>query len=335
MQIEKDYVALDRLINMRRRLGQKIITTTHGPVEEYLMWKETHSKTAFKAYRIWVERFQSFVGKDPEKLELSDITMFMRMIQAVYSPKNVEYGMNIIYNYLRFWKEQGKLSLPLYLVKVPTAIANSHNAITEDEYQQMLAALQEYGIFDLRNQCIIRLLHDTGMRVGELCALNIEDMEEGTAVIKTEKTTRKRRVFWTDETARVVKKYMIARTQSCQRAKLTSALFIGLKGNFRIGISSRSVERMVKEVVRLAGIDRVICPHSFRHGFIHRLAKKGVPDAIIALLVGHSTPHTIAHYTKLSRLEIEETYRKIFGDNEWGEGSWRVKTLLPLRSIVH
>lgn len=73
------------------------------------------------------------------------------------------------------------------------------------------------------------------MRVGELCALNIEDMEEGTAVIKTEKTTRKRRVFWTDETARVVKKYMIARTQSCQRAKLTSALFIGLKEISELG----------------------------------------------------------------------------------------------------
>lgn len=320
MQLKTGFISLEKKINSRPKFGPRTVTITQEPVEEYLMWKETHSKTAFKAYRIWVKRFQDFVAKVPEKLELSDVTMFMKMMQQTYSPKNVEYGMNIIYNYLRFWKEQGKLSLPLYLIRVPTAIANSHNAITEEEYQQMLAILPDHGILNFRNQCIIRLLHDTGMRVGELCALNVEDMEKGTSVIKTEKTTRKRRVFWTTETGSLVEEYIKARTKICERTTLTSALFIGLKGKFRDRITSRSVERMVKQTTRLAGIGRIICPHSFRHGFIHRLAKKGVPDAIIALLVGHSTPHTIAHYTKLSRPEIEETYRKIFGDNEWGRG---------------
>ena len=309
MQSTINYPVLNRLTNGL----QKSYPKSQGPVEEYLTWKETHSKTAFKAYRIWVNRFQDFVGRVPEEIELSNVTMFMRMIQHTYSPKNVEYGMNIIYNYLRFWKEQGKLSLPLYLIRVPTAMANSHNAITEEEHQRMLAVIPDHGILNLRNRCIIQLLHDTGMRVGELCALDVGDIEEETTVIKTEKTTRRRRVFWTTETDQILREYLKARSEIKNRVSVTNALFFGLSRNESERITSRSIQRMVKEMAKLAKIDRAISPHSFRHGFIHRLAKKGVPDAVIAYLVGHSTPLTIAHYTKLSRPEIKDAYQLSFG----------------------
>ena len=288
-------------------------------VEEYLAWKETHSRAAFKAYRIWVERFQDFVNESPEELKLSNVTAFARLIQRTYAPKNAQYGMSIIHNYLRFWKEQGRLSLPLYLIRVPAAIANTHNAITEEEYQRMLKVLQEPRLTSLRDRCIIRLLHDTGMRVGELCSLSVGDLENGTAVIRTEKTTRRRRVFWTEETEFAIREYMRDRGETCKPTNASSALFVGVRGNAGTRITSRSVQRMVKEVTRLAGIDRVICPHSFRHGFIHRSARKGIPDSVIALLVGHATPFTVAHYTKLSGLEVEEAYRKLFEQDGIGE----------------
>lgn len=291
-------------------------------VEEYLGWKETHSRTAFKAYRIWVERFQDFVRKSPEALKLSDVTAFARLIQRTYAPKNVQYGMSIIHNYLRFWKEQERLFVPLYLVRIPKAIANTHNAITEEEYQKMLKILQEPGLTHLRDRCIIRLLHDTGMRVGELCSLNVGDMENGTAVIRTEKTTRRRRVFWTEETEFAIREHMQDREKICRSSDASSALFVGVRGKSGTRITSRSVQRMVKEVARLAGIDRVICPHSFRHGFIHRSARKGIPDSVIALLVGHATPFTVAHYTKLSGLEVEEAYRKVFEQDRIGESRY-------------
>lgn len=291
-------------------------------VEEYLGWKETHSRTAFKAYRIWVERFQDFVRKSPETLKLSDVIAFARMIQRTYAPKNVQYGMSIVHNYLRFWKEQGRLSLPLYLVRVPKATANTHNAVTEEEYQRMLRVLQEPGLTHLRDRCIIRLLHDTGMRVGELCSLNVGDLENSTAVIRTEKTTRRRRVFWTEETELAARECMRDREKTCKPADASSALFVGVRGKAGTRITSRSVQRMVKEVVRLAGINRAICPHSFRHGFIHRSARKGIPDSVIALLVGHATPFTVAHYTKLSGLEVEEAYRKVFEQDRIGESRY-------------
>ena len=320
MQSKVNYRALDQRILGPKEINLTTVTGPQGLVEEYLMWKGTYRKRAAKAYRVWVERFQNFVEKTPEELTLSDLTLFITTMQQIYAPKNIEYGMSIIHNYLKFWKEQGRLYLPLYVVRVPRARANSHNAITEQEYQQMLDVLRKPDLIHLRNQAIIRLLHDTGMRVGELCALNVEDIKDESAIIRTEKTIHSRIVFWTTETGQVVKKYIKARGKVCKDACETNALFIGLSKNSTARLTSRSVQRFVKEIINLAKIDRVISPHSFRHGFIHRLARKRVPDAVIACLVGHSTPTTIAEYTKLSRPETREAYLISFEETIRGVG---------------
>jgi len=312
MQSTINYRAFDQITT-----GRQISYAKPGlqPVEEYLKWKESYSKSAHKSYRIWVERFQQFVGKMPEELVLQDIVEFSRAIRQQYAPKNVQYGMNIVHNYLRFFHEQGRLSLPLYLVRVPRASSNTHHAITEEEYMRMLEVLNKKVPMPLQNLCVIRLLHDTGMRVGELCSLTIEDVgREKFAVIKTEKTTRERRIFWSAATDTLLRMYLSLRSE-VELERDQNALFVGSRGSYTGRITARSIERMIRTVAQDAGIQTNICPHSFRHGFVHRLAKERVPDAIIAQLVGHSTAHTVAEYTKLSRPEHEEAYRRVFGMN--------------------
>ena len=148
------------------------------------------------------------------------------------------------------------------------------------------------------------LLHDTGMRIGELLSLQIEDIEEDkSAVIRTEKTIRSRRVFWNADTDTILQNYLVDRINS--GPKDSEFLFATRRMKADRGLSARSVQRMFLRTLRDAGIARKLCLHSFRHSFIHRLAKLGVPDAIIAQLVGHSTPFTISHYTKLSRPEFQ------------------------------
>lgn len=285
------------------------------PVEEYLRWKESYSKSAHKSYRIWVERFHKFVGKNPEDLVLEDITNFSATIRERYASNNVQYGMSIVHNYLRFFHEQGRLSLPLYMVKIPKGISRSHYAITEGDYKKMLAVLNKRVPMPLQAICIIRLLHDTGMRVGELRSLTLDDIKGNrTAIIKTEKTMKMRRIFWGENTDALLKRYLNLRCELILKND-SNALFIGSKGKYTGRITNRSIERMTRSVALAAGIQDAVCPHSFRHGFIHRLAKKRVTDAVISQMVGHSTPHTVAEYTKLSRVELEETFLAILKGN--------------------
>ncbi|MEI6561254.1 MAG: site-specific integrase [Verrucomicrobiota bacterium] len=274
-------------------------------VEEYLVWKQSYAKPAVRSYRIWVERFQAFVNKPPEALTHTDYTAFARSLEGKHASKGIQYALTVVHNYLRFYFEQGRLRFPLYLARVPKARSNSHLAITEEEYQTLVESLKAQAHAPLRDLAIIMLLHDTGVRVGELLSLEIEDIEEDrSAVVKTEKTIRERRIFWNPATDLIVQQYLVERindgTAKCD------ALFVGDGQYADRPLSRRAVQSMLKRNLHRARIEKKICPHSFRHAFIHRLARLGVPDAIIAQLVGHSTPMTIAHYTKLSRPEFRE-----------------------------
>lgn len=284
-----------------------VVTDNQTLIQEYLDWKASYTTSAADTYALWVRRFQDFTNKAPEDLTIGDWTAFALSLHGRFAPKCVEFALNIIHNYLRFWHEQGRLRIPLYLVRVQAARACSHNAVTEDEYRRIVNTLRAKS--RLRDLALIMLLHDTGMRVGELAQLEMEQMEEdASAVIHTEKTTQNRRVFWNQDTDQVLHNHIVDRATN---GPDTPWLFAGRTG-WESHLSTRSIERIVDEACAAAGIQRRITPHSFRHGYIHRLAALGVPDAIIAQLVGHSTPHTISHYTKLSRPEAEGFARRQF-----------------------
>lgn len=280
-------------------------------VRRYLEWKSSYAPVAANRYAIWVRRFQSAINKTPEAVTVGDWSAYARSLRGRFAPKCVEYALNIAHNYLRFWYEQGRLRrLPLYLARVKKAISCSHAAATEDEYRAMVMALKAKGNKALRDLALIMLLHDTGMRVGELVALEVEQIEEdASATIRTEKSVQRRRVFWNQGTDDVLHNLIVERTNS---GALTDWMFVAKTGTGETPLTTRAVQRIICNACGLAGIKRHLSPHSFRHAFIHRQAKLGTPDAIIAQLVGHSTPHTIAHYTKLSRPEFSDYARRQF-----------------------
>jgi site-specific recombinase XerD len=281
-------------------------------VEQYLKWKKYHAPRAAKAYEVWVRRFQAFTNKPVEDLTIHDWTDFAESIGSQdYAPKSVQFGLNVIHNYLRYWRDLDVLPrFPLVLAKVPKATGCPHNAATEEEYRAMIRVLRAKGEAGLRDLAIVMLLHDTGMRVGEVIQLEIDQVEpDASAVIRTEKTVQRRRVFWNPETDLVVQQLIVQRVNT---GASTDWLFVAGDSQCERQLLTRNIQRMVKRVTKLAHIERRLSPHSFRHALIHRLAKLGVPDAVIARVVGHGSPHSISHYTQLSRPEFKEIAEKQF-----------------------
>jgi site-specific recombinase XerD len=288
-------------------IGAALLTSSNNKklIEEYLAWKKSYSKSAFRSYKLWIVKFQNFVNKEPEDIKYTDYVAFASQLVGRHSPRGMQYGLSIIHNYLRFFLEQGRLRFPLYLARIPKAAAESHQPVEESDYRTMVATLRSMNPVPLRDLAIIMLLHDTGLRVGELVSLSVEDLEEDqSAVVRTEKTVRDRRVFWNADTENVLQRYLLERVNRGPSEE--AALFVAQSNRHARGITGRSVARMLKAVLKRAGIAKKLSPHSFRHAFIHRLAKLGVPDAIIAQLVGHGSPNAIANYTKLSRPEFKE-----------------------------
>ena len=72
----------------------------------------------------------------------TDYVAFAESIRSGYAPRCIEFALNIVHNYLRFFAEQGRLTFPMYLVRVPKASSNSHAAITEGEYRSVVEKMK-------------------------------------------------------------------------------------------------------------------------------------------------------------------------------------------------
>lgn len=275
-------------------------------MEDYLQWKRSTTKNpaTAKMYAMWVKRFLAFVGEN--EITLGQTTKFKEfLVDAGYSPKNIQYGMTLVRDYLSFQVTMHGLDFPLKLLKIPQEYSNSHRAITHEEYLQMLSVLPTNHPLTLQKHLIVSLLFETGMRIGELCRLNISDIKGRSAVIRNEKNHRTRLVAWSERAEGVLQFYLPLR-QALDTDN--DYLFVSFLRRPRTRYSTRQVERFFKEVCKQAGLPDCLHPHGMRHGFTHQQLKRGQSITTIAQMLGHSTVFNVLTYARLSSPEIRESW---------------------------
>ena len=143
----------------------------------------------------------------------------------------------------------------------------------------------------LRDQAIILLMVQAGLREGEVCALDVQDVEinerSGRVTIRRGKGDKRRQVPLNAEVRRAVKAWLE------DSGRVAGALFVSKHGS-RLGV--RSVQRMVSELARRAGVEAT--PHSLRHSFAKRLLDEQTPLTVVSKLLGHSRLETTARYVQ-------------------------------------
>ena len=264
----------------------------HEKIREYLEWKGTYASRASVNYKIWLTRFVEICGNKPiEEYAVTDLVRYHKVLEARFNPCTVQFAMIVIKNFFRFFKHQDYKCLSPSLIRIPRINAKSHRAITPEEFNKILRVIPSYGFQHIRDLLIIRMLWDTGVRVSELCDLEITQVDENktSAVISTKKTGKKRVIVWSDETHKVLMKYMSLRME-LHALNRSGALFVGRQKSPGIRLTSRSVERRIKYYVKMAGIKEKITPHSFRHGWAHKRRDHNAPLAFIQRGLGHANP---------------------------------------------
>ena len=152
--------------------------------------------------------------------------------------------------------------------------------LTEDELRRLLKACEGAGFEDRRDMAIVRLFIDTGMRLGELAGLQVNeiDFRDGVAIV-TGKGSRPRATPFGTKTARALDRYVRARIRH-PKGGLPN-LWIGRKG----ALHHTSLARLVAGRGEMAGING-LHPHVFRHTFAHRWRNHGGGDDELMRLVG-------------------------------------------------
>jgi len=170
------------------------------------------------------------------------------------------------------------------------------------------------SVIDTRDKVIMTLMAKTGVRRGELIAMDFDDVNwtEQSITIKRNQIKKRsgRTVFFDDETARLLKRW------SSQREKMnpsTKALFIGEQGG---RLKRNGVYSMVAKYAQRVGLHNPgstrtedhFSPHCFRHWFTTHLRRAGMDREFIKALRGDRRREAIDIYDRIDRDELRRAY---------------------------
>ncbi|MGW6499169.1 tyrosine recombinase XerC [Nonomuraea angiospora] len=161
---------------------------------------------------------------------------------------------------------------------------------------------------ELRDQALLELLYATGVRVSELCGLDVDDVDRDRHVIRVLGKGRKERsVPFGLPALRAVDKWCIHGRPLWVRARSGAALFLGVRGG---RIDAGTVRRVVH--ARLAQVDGApdMGPHGLRHSAATHLLEGGADLRSVQELLGHASLNTTQIYTHVSIERLRAAYRQ-------------------------
>jgi integrase/recombinase XerC len=157
----------------------------------------------------------------------------------------------------------------------------------------------------LRDQALLELLYATGIRVSELVALDLHDVDLHSGTLRVQgKGRRERQVFFGKTAAQALQAYLEVRPSTPPDP---TALFVNHRG---ARLSTRGVQLLLKKHCQRTGLPTRTSPHTMRHAFATHLLDNGADLRAIQELLGHQQLSTTQKYTHVSTDRMLEVYDK-------------------------
>lgn len=279
-------------------------------IQSYIDWKSTYTTKAFLDYPKVLRRFAEICKKDLERIGPEDIALFRHVLKVKFDlgEYTICQYLIIIKNFLKFQKDGGAKVMNPDLIRIPrNYIVNGHTPITEGEFKRIDASLNRNKLTQLQKKVAIRLLWETGVRVSELCDMKVVQVSDTPRMlIRNKKNNLTRWVFWSPLTHKLLQDFI----KKSAPLRSTTFLFLALNKEAMGRLTTRAIQRWIKEAVESAGINKKISPHSFRHGRAHYIKDHNGDILDIAKILGHKNVSSSQHYLKLDPREIEKRARK-------------------------
>ena len=175
------------------------------------------------------------------------------------------------------------------------------------ELGRLLAAADGETWQAKRDVAVLNLLVRAGLRVGEVVALRVDDVElsqrKGHVVVKSGKGLKERTVPLPREARAALRAYLAVRP-----AWAGEWLFVSRTGK---ALTPRDVQRLVGKAARAAGLAKRVTPHTLRHTYATRALRRGVDLATVAHLLGHENLSTTARYLHPDEARVAEMVEEL------------------------
>ena len=271
-------------------------------INKFIAAKEIEgcSERTTKYYYATLIKMDSMITKNVTHLTTDDLRMYLTEYQKINncskaSIDNIRRNLSSFFSWLE--EENYILKSPMKRIhKIKT------DKVIKETYSDETLELLRDNCNNLRDLAIIDLLSSTGMRVGELVRLNINDIDfENRECVVFGKGNKERPVYFDARTKIHLRNYINSRNDD------NVALFVSLDApHDRLNISG--VEIRLRQLGRKLGINKVH-PHKFRRTVATKAIDKGMPIEQVQSLLGHSQIDTTMHYAMVNQNNVKESHR--------------------------
>jgi len=277
--------------------------------ERFLKYERNYSVHTVRAYMNDLAEFDEFLKDNSTEIETVNskiINLFSLNLYTKNSKSTVSRKLTTLRSFYNFMVRKGNIKQnPAKLIPLPKKEKELPVFLSVDEVFKLIDSVDRDSMLSLRDLAIIELLYSSGLRVSELAGIKILDIDHRDNFVKVSGKGNKERVVPFGSNAReAILEYLRRRTELKPNDDF---LFLNNRGN---GLTTRSIERIVKKYGLLSGISKKISPHALRHTFATHLLGGGADLRSIQELLGHSSLSTTQRYTHTSIEQIMKIYDK-------------------------
>jgi integrase/recombinase XerD len=274
-----------------------------------------------KVYSSGCQIFASFLesrGKDVLNVDKEDIKAFLMYLRTERNVKfaTVERTFTVLNTFYTFMVEEEYIlrnPIPSFRKRYLRQYKNDNEAESRQIISVEDAAKLVHSILSSRDRAIAVMLLKTGMRCGELCRLDVGDinLNNGTVQLKPTPKRSNRTLFIDDESISVLLRWIAAREN--MNRKGIPALFLG-RGGTRL--CTRQIKQIISNYAAKIGLhdphteklEERFTPHCCRHWFTTHLIRSGMPRDFVKKLRGDARHEAIDIYNHIDKKELRESY---------------------------
>ncbi|MEH6570250.1 MAG: tyrosine recombinase XerC [Halioglobus sp.] len=292
-------------------MAQFDISHSAGQFLDYLREVRQLSPHTLSNYHRDLRSLHSFCVQqnifDAAKITESDIRQWVgQMHRKGLAGGSIQRTLSAARSYFNYLsKEQGQQHNPAAAVQAPRKPRKLPKTLDADQVTKYLE-FDKSSEIALRDCAMAELFYSSGLRLAELVAVNLNDIDSHSQLITVTGKGNKTRTLPVGSVAlKAIDEWLRVRPESAADADAAQALFVSNRG---VRISARSVQARLKLQGRKSGMHQDVHPHMLRHSFAsHMLESSGDLRAVQELL-GHANISTTQIYTHLDFQHLAKVY---------------------------
>ena len=282
---------------------------------DYLQYEKNYSKYTILNYKDDIEEFIDYIeseGLEFKDIVYSDIRFYLMYLKDNKHDDNssIDRKLSSLRGFYKYLANNNIVQTNVFsLVNGVKKAKKLPRFFEYNELEELFNACNLDNALGQRDRLILEMLYATGVRVGELVNIKIEDIDESSrTILILGKGNKERYVTYGDYCSEILDLYL---KEGYAKLNINNSpyLFLNSKGG---RISDRGVRYILDQIIKKTSIKKNISPHMIRHSFATHLLNAGADLLSVQKLLGHESIKATQIYTHVTTDRLKEVYFKNF-----------------------